>query len=391
MYLGLDLLAADVRYCEATPAALRSAAPLNVKRLELTPQSPLLVEAEQSLRVPSPPQDTNAVFKDAERPSAQRSWARRYTDALAPLRSVSPESTVGLAIAYATPPSICQGLSALLPGEGTRQRIIHACEAPIAAALELLASGRLVLPAQAAFVTPGINGSELTSLNLAADGTTLRLEVQGFLEIPAQTSLAGGALSERIAALFQAAGESAACFVAEESLAALPAELAAVGGVAFDRHTPLAEETWLLGAIRYAAIRQSAVSGLSQKALAIQRLAPRPVGIVGKNQSGEHVWRLLFPAGQTYDDLPPPLAASAATAGMLMLAEIAAPPGAPPAWLWQSDWHHWRLIVHTACRISRAAAAGQRLQFKRDKPSGRCIWKPEGDEFTAQWVADTAT
>jgi hypothetical protein len=191
--------------------------------------------------------------------------------------------------------------------------------------------------------------------------------------------------------LFQAAGESAACFVAEESLAALPAELATVGGVAFDRHSPLAEETWLLGAIRYAAIRQSAVSGLSQKALAIQRLAPRPVGIVGKNQSGEHVWRLLFLAGQTYDVLPPPLAASTATAGMLMLAEIAAPPATPPAWLWQSDWQEWRLIVHTACRIPRAAAAGQLLQLKRDKPSGRCIWKPEGDEFTAQWVADTAT
>jgi hypothetical protein len=276
-------------------------------------------------------------------------------------------------------------------GGGARQPKIHACEAPIAVALELLASGQLALPAHVLLVTPGIDGSELTSLAIAAEGPALRLQVQGFVEIPAAASLAGNPLADSIAALLQSTGENPQCWVAAECSALLPSEFATLGGSVFERRLAVSAETWLLGALRYAAIREGDVSGLSQKALNIHRLAPRPVGIIGKNQGGEYVWRLLLPDGQPYEELPPPLAASAASAGMLMLAEIAAPPAAPPPWLWQSDWHQWRLIVHAACRIPRASSAGLLLQVRRDKPSGRCIWKPEGDEFTAKWVADKTT
>jgi len=398
MYLGLELLGADVRYCEAAPAALGGSAAIDVKRLELATLPPVLAEAERSLRVLGPPLQTG-VLLDAEH-HLQRGtweWPKRYAEVFDPLRSTKANPrAMSIAVAYATPPSVCRGLSKLIPirapaasGATAPQPSIYALEAPFALALELLASRQVELPATLVLITPGIGGSELTRLALAADGPNLRLEVRAFAELPAEIATIGEYLADRIAAVFDAADENPRCFAAEDGLTALPAEFAALGGAAFEGRTLVSGDAFALGAARYAAIRENEISGLRQRVLTMHRLAPRPVGLIGANQAGEGVWRLLFPAGQPYDDRQPRIAAIAATSGTLMLAEIAAPPELPPPWLWHSDWPQWRVIVHTARYIGRAPAAGHQLQLKRDKPQGISIWT--GTEYTAQWIAAGGT
>jgi hypothetical protein len=317
---------------------------------------------------------------------------RRYAEAFAPFRSLAADvRSIGLATAYATPPIVCQGLSALFAqrdrsATATKPRRILACEAPFALVLELLATKQVSVPGDLMLLTPGIGAVEMTSLRLTAEGGDLRIAICNFLEIPTAPGELPKSFLHRLNAFYVASDLTGASRIATaEALTAQPPAASEPSTLYANPWQVVPDEAIAWGAARYAAIHDKVPSGTGFRGLSIERLAARPAGIVGSNRAGAGAWRMLYSAGQSYEEPIPALIAPAAAGGVLVLAELARATQRAPLWLSQADWETAELVVHATCRAPRPSSAGpQSLQLKRSRPSGLCIWS--GNEFSAQWT-----
>jgi len=263
---------------------------------------------------------------------------------------------VGVAFPYAVSPPIRQVLPELLGKKDVASQRRLGLECPMAACLELVATGAIPCPKQPKtllFLGETDRGAELTALRVVANEKQLSMDVLAWREIqaePPETEWANWPPE-----LFAAgAAEPIDLCVIHSSLQQLGQEVAKALGISREATRFLEADAAAAarGVARYAAIEEQgyllvddAYDGSRIEELKIQRILPRPLGIIGANGAGKQFWRLLFAGGTLFgtsaaselviemEHLPTFFAFAVVTRCMQ----------SPPSWLPQSAWRDYGL------------------------------------------------
>ena len=346
-FAGLDLSGDPWRYCVA---AVDDAEVFSEHHCEDVPAetAPFWSQAERLLDA--------ANLKPLSTAVLDRHLGNFLPQAQELAKATGQIAALGMATPYCIAPAIRQRLATLRFGlSGVPPQM---WEAPLVAALDLIATESLSETGGLLLFTPAPPGAELAAVQWEAEGGTLVLTTTAVREFSLEpATLAAqweGCPAALRAQLRQPAGPLR---VFGEGLAAAGQELA---GYLATSAAVLPAQRIAAGAARAAALAsRRTLYGTPWEEVKVQSSVARPIGVIGVNGAGQQYWRLLFDAGTPYS--PPPtfdLAVRAATSPdhvLLQLADAHCPGGSVPQWLSQADADAWQ-------------AAGLRLYAQRHLP-----------------------